>query len=129
MKRVASDLNFIDLSGLLIFLIHSLLTVIGLLLLKTSVNLFEKFNFDNLTQLLNFKFALGLTFYLSAFVVSLIILNRYSLGVSVSIMMSLSIVMSVLFGYIFLNEKISIQIIVGLSLLLAGILTVYYGKN
>ena len=129
MKKVASNLNLIDVIGLFLFTIHSLLTVTGLLLLKTSVNVFVQFNFDNLTQLFNFKFALGLIFYLTAFFVSLIILNKYPLGVAISIMMSLSIVMSVFFGYIFFNEKISIQIIVGLSLLLAGILTVYYGKN
>lgn len=129
MKRVASNLNFIDIIGFLLFIVHALLTVTGLLLLKTSVNLFVRFNFDNLTQLFNLKFALGLTFYLTAFFVSLIILNKYPLGVAASIMMSLSIVISVVFGYFFLNEKISIQIIVGLSLLLAGILTVYYGKD
>ena len=129
MILVASDMNFNDMGGLLLFILHSLFTVTGLFILKISVSEFSKFNSNSLIELLTFKLFLGLSFYITAFIISLIILNKYPLGVSVSIMMPLSLLISVLFGYMFLNENISIQIIVGLGLLLAGIFTIYYGKT
>jgi len=122
-------MNFNDIGGLLLFILHSFFTVVGLLLLKISVSEFSKFSFNSLIELFSFKLFLGLSFYITAFIISLIILNKYPLGVSVSIMMPLSLVTSILLGYFFLNENISIQILVGLGLILAGIFTICYGKT
>ena len=119
------------LGGLTIFFLHSILTVTGLMLLKKSLSNFENFESFNLISLIDafsYKFFLGLLFYIMAFLISLIILHKYPLGVSVSIMMPLSLVMSIMLGYIFLDENISIQVLLGLSLILAGIFTIYY-KN
>lgn len=116
------------LSGLTIFFLHSILTVTGLMLLKKSLSDFEEFNLISFINAISYKFFLGLLFYIMAFLISLIILHKYPLGVSVSIMMPLSLVMSIMLGYIFLDENISIQVLLGLSLILAGIFTIYY-KN
>ena len=114
--------------GLILFASHSIFTAIGLLLLKVSFEGVEKYSISGLIDILTIKFFVGLVLYLVAFILSLVILHKFPLGMSVSIMMPLSLVTATLTGYIFLNENISTQTIVGLSFLLAGIFTIYIQK-
>ena len=109
MNLVGFDVIFNFLGGLILFLLHSVLTVTGLLLLKKSLSEFTKTDLISIIDALSYKFLLGLFFYITAFIISLIILHKYPLGVSVSIMMPLSLVMSISLGFIFLNENIFIK--------------------
>ena len=114
-------MSFTNLVGLILFVSHSFFTVAGLLFLKTSVGELERLSIAGLADILTLKFLLGLSFYVTAFILSLVILHKFPLGVSVSIMMPLSLVAATFIGYIFLNENISVQHIVGLFLILSGI--------
>jgi len=125
MTLVGYKMSFDNLGGMVLFISHSFFTVIGLLILKTSIGELENFSLAGLTDIFTLKFLLGLTLYVTAFILSLVILHKFPLGTAVSIMMPLSLITATFMGYLILNEDVSVQSIVGLALILAGIFTIY----
>jgi multidrug transporter EmrE-like cation transporter len=122
-------MSFNATEGVILFTAHALLTVVGLLILKTSVGELDKFSIESLSSILTLKLLLGLSLYVAAFLLSLVILHKFPLSVSVSIMMPLSLITATVMGYVFLNEDISVQSIVGLVLILVGIFFIYMETN
>ena len=128
MSLVDYKMSFNDIGGVVLFISHSLFTVVGLLILKTSVSELEKFSIESFASIFTLKLLLGLSLYVISFLLSLVILHKFPLGLSVSIMMPLSLITAPIMGYVFLNENISVQSIVGLALILAGIFSIYMEK-
>ena len=122
-------MTFDNLGAAILFVSHSLCTVFGLLWLKVSLSQLEKFSIANLIDLFTLKLFFGLFLYIAAFLLSLVILHKFPLGVSVSIMMPLSLTTATFVGYVFLNENISAQSLVGLTLILVGIFTIYIERH
>ena len=118
-------MSFNHIEGATLFVLHSISTVFGLLLIKSSVSGLDKFSIEAVIGILTLKLLFGLSLYLIAFVLSLIILSKFPLGVSVSIMMPLSLVTATFMGYIFLNENISIQAMMGMIFIFIGIFFIY----
>ena len=129
MNMVELIMNLNSFSSLILFALHSVFTVLGLLLLKISVSELEKTSISSLLDLLTIKFFLGLVLYTLAFVLSLVILNKFPLGMSVSIMMPLSLVSATIVGFVFLNENVTFLSVFGLILILIGIFTIYIEKQ
>ena len=125
MSLVDYKMSFDNIGGMMLFVSHSFFTVVGLLFLKTSISELENFSITGLTDIFTLKFLLGLSLYVTAFILSLVILHKFPLGVAVSIMMPLSLITATFMGYIILNEDISVQSVVGLALILSGIFTIY----
>jgi multidrug transporter EmrE-like cation transporter len=125
MSLVDYKMSFDNIGGMMLFVSHSFFTVVGLLFLKTSIGELENFSIASLTDIFTLKFLLGLSLYVTAFILSLVILHKFPLGVAVSIMMPLTLITATFMGYIILNEDISVQSAVGLVLILAGIFTIY----
>ena len=118
-------MSFNHIEGTTLFVLHSISTVFGLLLIKSSVSGLDKFSIEAVIGILTLKLLFGLSLYLIAFVLSLIILSKFPLGVSVSIMMPLSLVTATFMGYIFLNENLSIQAMMGMIFIFIGIFFIY----
>ena len=111
--------------GTLLFALHSITTVTGLLLLKSSVQGIENYSLASLIGVISIKFIIGLVLYLIAFFISLVILSKFPLGVSISIMLPLTIISANLMGYFFLNENVSFQAILGMTIIFIGLAFIY----
>jgi len=122
-------MSFNATGGLILFTAHALFTVVGLLILKTSVSELDKFSIEGFASIITLKFLLGLFLYVVAFLLSLVILHEFPLRVSVSIMMPLSLITANILGCVYLNEDISVQSIAGLVLILTGIFFIYMESN
>ena len=97
MSLVDYKMSFNDIGGVILFISHSLFTVVGLLILKTSVSELEKFSIESFASIFTLKLLLGLSLYVIAFLLSLVILHKFPLGVAVSIMMPLSLITANIF--------------------------------
>lgn len=111
--------------GTLLFASHSITTVTGLLLLKSSVQGIENYSFESLIGVISIKFVIGLASYLIAFFISLVILSKFPLGVSISIMLPLTIISANLMGYFFLNENVSFQAVLGMTIIFIGLAFIF----
>jgi len=116
---------FDDMEGVVLFASHSMTNVLGLLILKNSVSELENFSIESVVSILTLETLFGLFLYVTAFVISLIILNKFPLSVAVSIMLPLSLITSTFMGYIILDENISIKTIVGIFFIFVGIFFIY----
>ena len=116
---MTSSLTYVH--GVLIYTVHVLCSVAGLLLLKTAVSDKPMTIASIGLVVLNPIFIGGMALYTMGFLLWIYILSRYTLGIAVPIAQSLFVVVSIAAGVIFLKETLSIQHIVGISLCIIGI--------
>jgi len=113
-----------NLFTIMIFSAHVLLSAAGMVILKSALT-DKKISFESALQIFfGIKFMFGMSFYVLGFLLWIYILSKYKLNVALPIAQSLFFVVSIIGSFFILQESLSMQHMIGISLCLVGILLI-----
>ncbi len=102
-----------------LFLIQAILSVFALTLIKIGIDSSLDLRSKSTAQI--GILSIGVLSYVLSFVLWIVILNRFELGTSYPIAVSLSILLTILSSTIFLGEKFTAANFAGVVLIVSGI--------
>ncbi len=111
--------------NILLFLIYSLSSGFGLIILKRAVTGIEfKFSLKTLTDVLSLEFIFGFLLYVLGFICWMLILSKLKLNIAFPIAMSLFFIVSTIGSYFILSEPLSLKHLIGIVICLVGIILI-----
>ena len=109
----------------ILFCIYAFMSATGLLLIKIGTDE-ASFCFQNniLSLQVTPRLLFGFMLYLLSFLLSIYIMSRLKLSLFYPVATGSIIMLTCVYGFFFLNEKIGIPQILGIALILAGIISI-----
>lgn len=109
--------------------IYIILTTCGITFFKLGGDTLKIGFGDGFSLKIGWITTIGLIFYLVSFILWQKLLVKYDLSTMVPIVTGISQIIIMLIGYAVFKEKISIQGIIGASLIIVGIVIMSFPKN
>jgi drug/metabolite transporter (DMT)-like permease len=111
--------------NILIFMLYSFFSGMGLILLKIAVSSRSvAFNMKSIINFISLKLVIGFFFYIVGFILWMFILSKFKLNVAFPIAMSLFFIVSSLGSIFILKESFNINNMIGIVFCLIGIVII-----
>ncbi|MEA2975602.1 MAG: hypothetical protein QOF19_1122 [Alphaproteobacteria bacterium] len=127
----------ISLSGLMIVFVASVIACAGNLLVRAGIDhaggfhptTFLETGFALSKLLLDLRFSAGMVLYIVSMLIWFRIISSEPLSVAYPVMLSLTVVMVTLGAVFWFHEQITLRLVLGIAIILAGIVVVAAGER